>query len=104
MTKRQFVLISALALARGAFAGDLPQPAAARIRRSPVSSSSLASVGYDAVAKVLEIEFRRGAVYRYLAVPEAIFRKFMSAESKGRYFSQHIRGRYDFQRISETKP
>lgn len=72
--------------------------------RTPVTSTSLASVGYDPAASVLEVEFRSGAIYRYLAVPARIHRELMSAESKGRYFSQQIRGRYRFQRITEDQP
>ena len=42
------------------------------VRRVPVESSSIASVGYDATARTLEVEFRHGAIYRYLNVdPEA---------------------------------
>jgi hypothetical protein len=69
-----------------------------------VDSTSLASVGYDAASQTLEIEFRTGALYRYLAVPAEVHRALMSAESKGRYFSQHIRDRYRFQRVPTRTP
>ena len=39
--------------------------------RTPVSSSNLASVGYDPSTKTLEIEFNDGAVYQYDDVPES---------------------------------
>ena len=39
------------------------------MKRVAVDSSSIASVGYDSKAYVLEIEFRNGGVYRYLDVP-----------------------------------
>lgn len=74
------------------------------VARVPVSSTSLASVGYDRNSAVLEIEFLSGAVYRYTDVPEKVHREFMAAESKGRYFSQHIRGRFQFERIKEARP
>ena len=38
------------------------------LQRLPVDSSSLASIGYSAAERVLEVEFRHGAVYRYLKV------------------------------------
>ncbi len=38
--------------------------------RTPVSSSNLASVGYDSESMVLEIEFLNGSVYQYFDAPE----------------------------------
>lgn len=40
--------------------------------RTPVGSSSLTSVGYDADNLILEVEFRNGKIYQYLGVPLAI--------------------------------
>jgi hypothetical protein len=62
--------------------------------RSVVSSSSLTSVGYDGGARLLEIEFRHGGVYRYQEVPRAVFAELMRSPSKGRYFNERIRDRY----------
>ncbi len=39
------------------------------IGRDPVVSSNLASAGYDAETRTLEVEFSNGAVYRYGDVP-----------------------------------
>ncbi len=77
----------------GALAGD-------SIQRSPVVSSSLASVGYDALEQVLEIEFRNGGIYRYSNVTKEIFTQFMAANSKGRFFALKIRGKFPFARAS----
>jgi hypothetical protein len=73
------------------------------IGRKEVTSSNLASVGYDARAKVLEVEFRSGAIYRYRDVPAEIHAELMSAESKGQYFVRRIRGRFEFRRVNETQ-
>lgn len=35
------------------------------MKRTPVASSSLRSLGYDAAQQVLEVEFASGALYRY---------------------------------------
>jgi hypothetical protein len=75
-----------------------------RIKRQAVDSTNLASAGYDHDARVLEIEFKSGAVYRYLAVPPAVFEELMRAASKGRFFSREIRGKYEFQRVREARP
>jgi hypothetical protein len=63
------------------------------MRRDPVTSSSLASVGFDPATNELEIEFRGGDVYRYL-VPRRVHRELMAADSVGRHFVTCIRPRY----------
>jgi hypothetical protein len=58
------------------------------MRRTPVASSSIASFGYDAEKREIEIEFRpSGDVYRYFDVPPKENSTFIAAESKGRYFN-----------------
>jgi hypothetical protein len=72
------------------------------MRRAPVESSSLASVGYQGA--VLEVEFRNGGVYRYIDVPEEVHRRLMSAESKGRFFNFEIRDAYRCEQIAAAHP
>lgn len=60
--------------------------------RNPVSSSLLASVGYDSDDQLLEVEFHDSKVYQYSEIPEEIYRALLNAESLGRYFNRHIRG------------
>jgi hypothetical protein len=69
------------------------------MRRVPVDSSSLASVGYDADTCVLELAFRQGGVYQYFDVPADVYQEFMAAESHGRYFTESIRPVYEFRRL-----
>ena len=64
------------------------------MQREPVDSSTFASVGYDTIALLLELEFRSGEVYQYLGTPHSIHRELMAAESKGRFFNQNIRDRF----------
>ena len=68
-------------------------------KRKPVESSVLASVGYDAGKRVLEIEFHSGAIYRYLEVPEEIHRRLLAAESKGHFFGANIRDKFRSERV-----
>ena len=70
------------------------------MQRVPVQSSNLASVGYDAVSQVLEVQFRDGGVYQYIHVPPSIHAGLMNAGSKGRYFHRFIMPRYRYRRIS----
>ena len=63
----------------------------------PVSSSDLASVGYE--NGTLYIRFHSGGLYAYSGVSESVYSGLISAGSKGRYFHAHIRGRYGERRI-----
>lgn len=69
------------------------------MRRRPVSSSAISSVGYDRKGRVLELEFSSGGVYDYHEVPPEVYESLMSAESKGRFVSEQIRGRYQSERV-----
>ena len=70
------------------------------MRHTPVSSSHLRSVGYDPSAKVLEVEFNDGALYRYYGVPAAVHQGLMGAESHGSYLHRHIKGQYRYEKLS----
>ncbi len=62
------------------------------MQRLPVKSSTIVSIGYS--EGVLEIEFKRNAVYQYLEVPNEIFVGLRDAISAGKYFDQKIKGRF----------
>ena len=70
------------------------------MKRQPVVSSSLRSVGYDEASRTLEIEFRSGAVYRYYEVPPEVYRELMEAPSKGRCFQGAIRDNYRYAKVA----
>jgi hypothetical protein len=59
--------------------------------RTPVTSSNLASVGYDPTNRVLEIEFLSGSIYQYFNVPENIYSGLMQAGSHGSYFDAFVK-------------
>jgi len=61
------------------------------MNRTPVSSSNLASVGYDPDSLTLEIAFLSSGVYQYHGVPVEVFEGLMSAGSKGTFFDQNIK-------------
>ena len=62
--------------------------------RQSVSSSNIASIGYDPKSQTLEIEFHSGGIYQYYGVSQTLYEDLMSASSHGSYFHQHIKGRY----------
>jgi len=59
----------------------------------------MVTVGYDSGRRMLEIEFRSGAIYRYLEVPEEIYRRLLAAESKGHFFGAAIRNKFRSERV-----
>ena len=69
------------------------------MKRTAVTSSSLASIGYLLAQAALEVEFKHGAIYRYLQVPSEVFGAFLAAESKGTYFNQAIKDCYPYQQV-----
>jgi len=67
--------------------------------REPVASSNVVSIGYDADAETLEVEFSSSAVYQYYNVGAALNEQLMQASSKGQFFNQYIRNAYPFSRV-----
>ena len=65
----------------------------------PVESTSLAVVGYDDERANLEVQFLSGARYRYAGVPADVFRRLVDAASKGRFFNEHVRPCYAYERL-----
>ncbi len=76
--------------------GPAPEPVGivSRIKRVPVESTALATVGYSKRLHALEIEFRNGAVYRYLEVKPDIYEALLQARSKARFYDENIRRKY----------
>jgi len=74
--------------------GDTHNPIISHIPHERVSSSAIASVGYSKRRHMLEVEFANGRVYRYLQVTPSVYREFMSADSKARYYDRNIKGNY----------
>jgi hypothetical protein len=68
------------------------------IERQPVVSSDVASIGYDETAQTLEIEFKATGVYRYFSVPKLVFDELMATPSPGKFFLQHIKGKYAWEK------
>lgn len=70
------------------------------MRRTRVSSSVIASTGYSARTRSLEIEFVSGRIYQYLDVDRGTYAALLAAPSKGTYFNAHIKDEYAFVRIA----
>lgn len=76
------------------------------MERQAVQSTDIASIGYDAASKQLEVEFKRspGKVYVYDNVPSIVYRDFLKAHSPGQFFHTLIKGKYSFTTRTEVKP
>jgi hypothetical protein len=64
------------------------------MRRRPVSSSALRSVGYDPQERLLEVEFESGEVYQYQGVELMVHKLLMRADSMGRFVNERIKPNY----------
>lgn len=64
-----------------------------------VSSSNIESIGYDNATRVLAVKFKaskaRGSkVHLYSQFTLEMYRNFLDAPSKGKYFAEYVRGKF----------
>lgn len=59
-----------------------------------VRSSAIEAVGYDASSRRMKIRFVQGETYDFCNVPADRYQSFMSSHSKGTYYNDHIKDRY----------
>jgi hypothetical protein len=65
------------------------------MHRQPVQSTALQSIGYDAKAKILELEFRdNGGVWQYFGFTPSAYKKFIQSASLGNFFVTKVKGKY----------
>lgn len=69
------------------------------MERVILNSTNVDSVGYDADAGILEVEFTGGSVYEYYQVPRPIFDGLVSAASPGHYLATKVKDVYRYRRI-----
>jgi len=66
-------------------------------------STKKVSIGFDKATRKLEVEFKSQqdvrVVYQYDDVSESTYDALMSAESHGKYMSEHIKGNYSYNKI-----
>ena len=61
------------------------------MERKYVTSSNIASIGYDAEQIILEVEFNYGSIYQYFDVPESVYEGLMTADSHGKYLDAYVK-------------
>lgn len=68
---------------------------------TPVTSSFIESLGYE--GDVLEVKFKNGSVGRHTGVSVDDHQALLNAESVGRHYGAHIRGKFPFTKV-EAEP
>jgi hypothetical protein len=68
-----------------------------------VNSTAIHAIGYDWDRHILEIVFTGGGIYHFANVPPNIFMGLLRSSSKGHYFQEHIRGRYENRRLGRFR-
>lgn len=78
------------------------------MKRKPVKSSQIKSVGYNANSNTLEIEFANGGtVYQYANFSPDDFKALMAAESIGSHFHKVIKPgttKWPYRKLDAVKP
>ena len=69
------------------------------MKRIPIKSSSIKSIGYDIESEILEVEFIRGDIYKYYEVIPKIFCNLLFADSIGSYFYKNIAKKFEFEKL-----
>ena len=60
----------------------------------PVSSSAISAIGYEEPTRRMAVRFKQGKTYAFCRVPRSVFQAFLHSSSKGAYYDQYIRDRY----------
>ncbi len=69
------------------------------MERKPVSSSNIASIGYDENSSTLEIEFLNNSIYQYFDVPLHLYQGLINANSHGQYLAENIKGIFRYSKV-----
>lgn len=82
-------------MAQKAFAAPQPfsEEPRPQIALTPVTSNQVKAIGYDEATQTLAVTFTRGtgAIYHFPNVSKATCEAFITADSIGKYFGEHIK-------------
>ena len=62
-------------------------------------STVISSINYDENACRLTITFVSGKIYEYKDVPEEIYNGLKTSRSKGIYFNEYIKDKYEYEKV-----
>lgn len=66
---------------------------------TPCNSSAIKGFVYDPAAQTLYLQFTTGNTYAYPEFSNDNFAAFQAAESKGKHYGQHIKGKFNPQPV-----
>ncbi len=71
------------------------------MKREPVESSAIKSIGYNEDKQILEVEMlESGRIYKYFDVPLEEYLDFMDAPSYGKFYSLNVRDKYEYKELA----
>lgn len=70
---------------------------------SKVKSSMISEVAYDAAGNRLHIKFPNGKEYVYHDVAPSLHSELMGAKSIGKFFAEHVRGKFKHRMMEAGK-
>lgn len=71
------------------------------MHRQVVISSNVASIGYDPMNHILEVEFKTdGSIYNYYDVPEDVHIRIMASPSIGKAIFALRNDKYKFKKVN----
>lgn len=71
------------------------------MNRTPVTSSNIVSIGYEAATCILQVEFHGGRIYNYYRVPADAYTALMDADSIGKFLNSEIKPFHHFRLVSD---
>ncbi len=71
------------------------------MKREPVESSAIKSIGYNEDKQILEVEIlETGRVYKYFNVPLEEYLDLMDAHSLGKHYNMNVRDKYEYKELA----
>ena len=62
---------------------------------TPVISSNISAIGYDAEKKQLNVTFKNGKTFGYADVSTIFYRELANTDSVGKFFNKHIKAEHE---------
>jgi len=71
------------------------------MKREPVESTAIKSIGYNEDKKLLEVEIlETGRIYKYFDVPLEEYMDLLDAKSLGEYYNRVIKEKYEYKELT----
>ncbi|MGA1354220.1 MAG: KTSC domain-containing protein [Candidatus Limnocylindrus sp.] len=70
----------------------------------PVRSSMIREIGYTTPKRQMHVRFNTGNVYGFSDVPVDVYSGLLKADSKGTYFNENVRDKYEHKKMAAVIP